>query len=41
MELFSGVPGEWMDEPEDKGTHIELGMTTMLIGGQLKRFTKN
>jgi hypothetical protein len=41
MELFSGVPGEWMDEPEDKGTHIELGMTTMLISGQLKRFTKN
>jgi hypothetical protein len=35
MEAFSGSVGEWMGQPEDRQSHIELKNTIMLIGGQI------
>lgn len=36
MEAFAGVPDEWMGLPEERVASIELEVTTMLIGGEIR-----
>jgi hypothetical protein len=41
MEAFSGSVGEWMGQPEDRQSHIELENTIMLIGGQITNLSSS